>query len=121
PAGRPGHGCSPGSARPRRWASGRRGSPSRTGWSPRTSRPPPRSGGRSCRGSSVVYYGGHPKVEYDFGGLRAPVLGHWAEHDDFANANIPWFEKELGLRGKPFAFHTYPGTKHAFFNDARPE
>lgn len=60
-------------------------------------------------------------MEYDFGGLRAPVLGHWAEHDDFANANIPWFEKELGLRGKPFAFHTYPGTKHAFFNDARPE
>src|SRR5262245_19560265 len=34
--------------------------------------------------AAVVYYGGHPKVEYDWDGLRAPVLGHWAEHDDFA-------------------------------------
>jgi carboxymethylenebutenolidase len=71
--------------------------------------------------AAVVYYGGHPKVEYDWDGLRAPVLGHWAEHDDFANANIPRFEKELGARGRPYDFHTYPGTKHAFFNDERPE
>jgi carboxymethylenebutenolidase len=71
--------------------------------------------------AAVVYYGGHPKVEYDFDGLHAPVLGHWAEHDDFANANIPRFASELGKRGKPYEFHTYPGTKHAFFNEERPE
>ena len=23
------------------------------------------------------YYGGHPRVEYDFDGLTAPVLGRW--------------------------------------------
>ena len=69
----------------------------------------------------VVYYGGHPTVEYDFDRLTAPVLGHWAEDDDFAGANVPRFEAELGRRGKPFEFHVYPGTKHAFFNDDRPE
>ncbi|MCM2257470.1 MAG: dienelactone hydrolase family protein [Vicinamibacteria bacterium] len=72
-------------------------------------------------GACVVYYGGHPKVEFDWDGLKAPVLGHWAEHDDFANANVPRFSKELLGRGRAFDFHTYPGTKHAFFNDTRPE
>ena len=69
----------------------------------------------------VVYYGGHPKVDYDFDRLKAPVLGHWAEDDSFANANLPRFEKELGKRGRHFEFHHYPGTKHAFFNEDRPE
>ena len=69
----------------------------------------------------VVYYGGHPKVEFDFDGLAAPVLGQWAEDDDFANPNIARFEAELGKRDKAYEFHTYPGTKHAFFNDDRPE
>ena len=69
----------------------------------------------------VVYYGGHPKVDFDFDRLAAPVLGHWAEDDDFANPNIARFEAELGRRDKAFEFHTYPGTKHAFFNDDRPE
>ena len=48
----------------------------------------------------VVYYGGHPKVEFDFDGLAAPVLGQWAEDDDFANPNIARFEAELGKRDK---------------------
>ncbi|MGE0455383.1 MAG: dienelactone hydrolase family protein [Vicinamibacteria bacterium] len=69
----------------------------------------------------VVYYGGHPKVSYDFDALKAPVLGHWAEDDGFANANVPLIRGELEKRGKPFEFHSYPGTKHAFFNDTRPE
>lgn len=72
-------------------------------------------------GACVVYYGGHPKVEFDFDGLTAPVLGHWAENDDFANPNVPRLEKELGRRGKAYEFHHYPGTQHAFFNDQRPE
>ena len=69
----------------------------------------------------VVYYGGHPKIVFDFDSLKAPVLGHWAEDDDFANPNVARFEAELGQRGKAFEFHSYPGTKHAFFNDERPE
>jgi carboxymethylenebutenolidase len=69
----------------------------------------------------VVFYGGHPKVEYDLGRLRAPVLGHWAEDDEFANRNRDRVKAGLEARGKPFEFHTYPGTRHAFFNDTRPE
>jgi carboxymethylenebutenolidase len=69
----------------------------------------------------VVYYGGHPEVDYDFDRLSAPVLGHWAEEDRFANPNLSRFEAEFGRRGKTWEFHSYPGTRHAFFNDDRPE
>jgi carboxymethylenebutenolidase len=69
----------------------------------------------------VLFYGGHPKVKYDLDRLRAPVLGHWAENDVSANQSRDRVAAELQKRGKPFAFHTYPGTKHAFFNDTRPE
>ena len=72
-------------------------------------------------GACVLYYGGHPKVEYDFDRLTAPVQGHWAEHDDFANPNAAKIEAALKERGKKYEFHRYPGTKHAFFNDQRPE
>jgi carboxymethylenebutenolidase len=72
-------------------------------------------------GACVVYYGGHPKVTFDFDRLKAPLLGHWAEDDAFANATAKRVQVELDKRGKPFTFHTYPGTKHAFFNDTRPE
>jgi carboxymethylenebutenolidase len=72
-------------------------------------------------GACVVYYGGHPKVSFDFDRLEAPLLGHWAEDDAFANATRDRAAAELGRRGKPFTFHTYPGTKHAFFNDTRKE
>ena len=69
----------------------------------------------------VVYYGGHMAVRNDFDRLQAPVLGHWAEHDDWANANAKVIARELQQRGKPYEFYSYPGTKHAFFNDERPE
>jgi len=72
-------------------------------------------------GACVVFYGGHPKVSYDFDALKAPVLGHWAEDDDFANRSAEKIEQELTRRGHPFEFHRYPGTRHAFFNDTRPE
>ena len=43
-------------------------------------------------GACVIYYGGHPKVQFDFDRLTAPVLGHWAERDDFANPNAAKIE-----------------------------
>jgi carboxymethylenebutenolidase len=49
------------------------------------------------------------------------VLGHWAEHDDWANQSQKRFREGFDRYGKRYEFHTYPGTKHAFFNDERPE
>jgi carboxymethylenebutenolidase len=72
-------------------------------------------------GACVVYYGGHPKVSFDFDRLKAPVLGHWAEDDPSANAVQKRVAEELSRRAKPHTFHTYVGTRHAFFNDTRPE
>lgn len=68
-------------------------------------------------GACVDFYGGHPKVTYNWAGLTAPVLGLFAENDDFVNPNIPTYEAALKEHGKDFEFHTYPGTHHAFFNN----
>jgi carboxymethylenebutenolidase len=72
-------------------------------------------------GACVIYYGGHPKIQYDFDRVQAPVLGHWAEHDDGANQSQKRFREAFEKLGKRYEFHTYAGTKHAFFNDERPQ
>ncbi len=71
-------------------------------------------------GACIDFYGGHPAVTYDWDGLTAPVLGIWAEHDDFVNPNVGNYDKALTERGKAHEFITYPGTQHAFFNDEHP-
>ncbi|MCL6644181.1 MAG: dienelactone hydrolase family protein [Dehalococcoidia bacterium] len=72
-------------------------------------------------GACVDFYGGHPAVKYNWDNLTAPVLGIWAEHDDFVNPNIPTYKAELEKRNITHEFITYPGTQHAFFNDEHPE
>jgi carboxymethylenebutenolidase len=50
------------------------------------------------------------------------VLGHFAEHDDFAPPElVEGIERQLRDAGVDVTFHRYPGTGHAFFNDDRPE
>lgn len=73
-------------------------------------------------GACVDFYGIHPAVKPDFTKLQAPVLGIFAEKDDFVNADaVRALESQLKNTGKRYAFHTYPNTAHAFFNDTRPE
>ena len=73
-------------------------------------------------GACVVFYGIHPKVEPDLEALRAPVLGIYAEKDQFVPpAAARALEEKLKALGKEAEFHVYPGTDHAFFNDTRPE
>ncbi len=69
----------------------------------------------SAIAACVVFYGRHPKVGYDLDGLRAPLLGHWAEDDPAVNESVPGLTADLQKRGRAFEFHVYPGTKHAFF------
>jgi carboxymethylenebutenolidase len=70
----------------------------------------------------VVFYGIHPNVRPDLENLRAPVLGVYAERDQFAPpASVRELEARLRELGKPAEMHVYPNTDHAFFNDQRPE
>lgn len=73
-------------------------------------------------GACVVFYGGHPKVKPDLPNLHAPVLGLYAEKDDFVTPDsVHKLEREVKALGKPIEAVIYPGADHAFFNDTRPE
>ena len=73
-------------------------------------------------GACVIYYGMLPGAQPDLSRLQAPVLGHYAENDQFASpAAARDLEGQLKSAGKQVEFHIYPGTDHAFFNDTRPD
>ncbi len=73
-------------------------------------------------GATVDFYGVHPNVTLDFSGLRAPVLGLFAEKDGFVTPEVASkLEHDLREAGKETDFHVYPGVDHAFFNDSRPD
>jgi carboxymethylenebutenolidase len=72
----------------------------------------------------VPFYGIVPweGAQPDYGAITAAVLGHYAEHDDFASAEaVASLESNLREAGnKDVTIYTYPGTVHGFFNDERP-
>lgn len=73
-------------------------------------------------GASVVFYGGHPKVKPDLPNLHAPVLGLYGEKDGSVTpAVVHDLERQVKDLGKQIEVKIYPGAKHAFFNDTRPE
>ncbi len=74
-------------------------------------------------GACVVYYGVLPPgAALDYVQLQGPVLGHFAENDQFAGpASARDLENKIKSAGKQAEFHIYPGTDHAFFNDTRPD
>ena len=70
----------------------------------------------------VDFYGIHPHVHPPLQQLKAPVLGFFAEHDEYASpASVAALDEQLTELGKEHEFKTFPGTHHAFFNDQRPE
>jgi carboxymethylenebutenolidase len=72
-------------------------------------------------GACVDFYGVHPNVHPPFEDLRAPVLGIFAEHDEYASpAAVGALSEKLTGLGKAHEFHTFSGVGHAFFNDDRP-
>lgn len=73
-------------------------------------------------GACVDFYGIHPNVQPRFEALGAPVLGFFAEHDDYASPSaVAALSRTLDEHGKAHEFHSYAGAHHAFFNDDRPE
>jgi carboxymethylenebutenolidase len=54
--------------------------------------------------------------------MRAPLLGIYAERDDFATPALAReLEAKLKSLGKSAEIHVYDNADHAFFNDERPE
>jgi carboxymethylenebutenolidase len=73
-------------------------------------------------GACVVFYGIHPAVKLELENLQAPVLGLYAENDDFVPPSVV---KELAEKfeanNKSFEYKIYENADHAFFNDTRTE
>jgi carboxymethylenebutenolidase len=68
--------------------------------------------------AAVTYYG-YPK---DVARIRCPVLGHFAEHDEWPvtahpGGHVDEYFLELRARGVEARYHVYPGTEHSFANE----
>ena len=73
-------------------------------------------------GACVVFYGIHPNVKPNVPALEAPVLGFFAERDEFVPpAAARQLEADLRAAGKTADFTIFEGADHAFFNDTRAE
>ncbi len=71
------------------------------------------SGGRG------PFYGNQPSAE-DVAKIKAPLLIHYAEHDERINAGWPAFETALKANHVRYEVFKYPGTQHGFNNDTTP-
>jgi carboxymethylenebutenolidase len=73
--------------------------------------------------ATVIYYGALPGAQPELAKLKSPVLGHYAEHDDWASpAAANALKQQINdASGVSVEFHQYAGTHHGFFNDTRPE
>jgi carboxymethylenebutenolidase len=69
--------------------------------------------------AAVPFYGGQAKPE-EVPAIQAPLLLHYAEHDERVNAGWPAYEAALKAHRKRYQAHVYPGTQHGFHNDTTP-
>lgn len=76
----------------------------------------------SLIGACVDFYGIHPHVLPPLEQLSGPVLGFFADRDDYTPPEaVNKLDAQLTALGKEHSFKIYPNTDHAFFNDDRPE
>ena len=67
----------------------------------------------------VSYYG---YGEFEAGATLPPILGHFAENDEFDSVeDVRGVERKLIEAKHAVEFHVYPGTKHWFDEPSRPE
>src|SRR5262249_33522994 len=73
-------------------------------------------------GATVNFYGIHPNVKPDYTKLGGPVLGLFAEKDQFVTPKVAReVDAAIKAAGKSVETHVYPGVDHGFFNDERPD
>ncbi len=69
--------------------------------------------------AAVIFYGQNPPLA-DVPRIRAAVLGLYASEDSGITSTVPELAEAMKQHGVHFEYHVYPGAKHAFFNDSRP-
>jgi carboxymethylenebutenolidase len=68
----------------------------------------------------VTFYATYTGLDYS--GAKAAYLCHFAEDDPFESAeSVAQMEQELQAAGRSVTVYMYPGTKHWFFEENRPE
>jgi carboxymethylenebutenolidase len=73
-------------------------------------------------GACVNFYGIHPNVKPDYSKLNGPVLGLFAEKDQFVNPTTARaVDTAIKGVGKSSEIHIYPNVDHGFFNDDRSD
>ena len=69
--------------------------------------------------ATAVFYGAQ---DIDMDGATSAYLGHFAETDPYVDEDsLVLLEADLHLLGLDPTFHRYPGTRHWFFEEDRPE
>jgi carboxymethylenebutenolidase len=69
--------------------------------------------------AGVPFYGRQVSAE-EAAKIKAPLLIHYAEHDENINKGWPGYEAALKANGVKYQAHFYPGTNHGFHNDTTP-
>ncbi|MGH8648429.1 MAG: dienelactone hydrolase family protein, partial [Burkholderiales bacterium] len=69
--------------------------------------------------AAVPFYGRQVSAD-NVAKIRAPLLIHYAEHDDGVNGGWRPFEAALKSNKVRYEMHMYPGTQHGFHNDTTP-
>lgn len=71
----------------------------------------------------VVFYGASDWNADYHENANAPLQGPWASDDQFESSSeaVSAFEAKMKAAGHTPDFHTYPNTKHWFFENNRPE
>jgi carboxymethylenebutenolidase len=73
-------------------------------------------------GAVADFYGVHPRVRLDPSGMRAAVLGVFAENDSFVPPEaVHALEGELRAAGVRTEFTIHAGVDHGFMNDTRAD
>jgi carboxymethylenebutenolidase len=68
----------------------------------------------------VTFYASYPGLDYSR--AQAAYLCHFAQEDPFEpTESVASMEQALQAAGRPVTFYTYPGTRHWFFEENRPE
>ncbi len=74
----------------------------------------------ACKGktdATVIFYGENPKPIEQIEGVKGAVMGLYGGEDTRINTHIHELVKELVEDKIPFTVKTYPGARHAFFDD----